>query len=67
MGLIFVGTLAHFILASFSDNIGFSSNHEFYYRNLHPVRHMIISGFFYGSLVGTILCCYMLLRRSRKV
>jgi len=53
-------TAAHMQVTNISDNIGFSSNRDFYYANLHPIRTMLRTAAFAAGLSGIAVCLRLL-------
>jgi hypothetical protein len=51
-------TAAHMQVMAISDNVGFSSNSDFYYTKLHPVRAMLRTTAFFVGLCGAVICLW---------
>ncbi len=58
--------LGHLQLTTLADTIGFSSNRDFYYETLHPIRAMIRLVLLVVGLVGVAVCMVLLARHGRK-
>ncbi len=58
-------TLTHMQMTAISDNVGFSSNRDFYYSTLHPVRTMLRDAACLAGLVGVALGLFVFFRWSR--
>ena len=58
-------TAAHMQLTTLSDNIGFTSNSDFYYAKLHPVRTMLRMAAFFLGLGGGVICLWLFTRYRR--
>ncbi|WP_312524854.1 hypothetical protein [Paracoccus sp. (in: a-proteobacteria)] len=53
IGLVMaIGAYMASSIMSFSDNIGFSSNHDFYFRVRHPIRALILD---YAVWLGLVI------------
>lgn len=63
--LLLIATVLHMQLTMWSDHVGFSSNHEFYFNVRHPVRAMVRDFTFFAGLVGVGVGLFLLWRRSR--
>jgi hypothetical protein len=60
-------TFVHMQLTQWADNVGFSSNSEYYYSKLHPLRTLLRRVLFWGGLMGGLLCFVALALRGRQV
>jgi hypothetical protein len=52
-------TAAHMQLTALFDNVGFSSNSDFYYAKLHPVRAKLRMAAFFAGLCGAVVCLWL--------